>query len=193
MYNLIQIILTVLFGILTIPFVNRIERELIIADTRRWAGFKEAKSSKWFFIKLFASAPEFRSVVYYRLRNRFRILPSLFLRGQTSCCISCPQIDEGLIMIHGYSTIINCKSVGKDCTFFQNVTIGYSKGHTPTIGSNCVFCCNSVVVGNVHVGNNVIIGAGAVVTHDVPDNSIVVGNPGMIRSRKFDGKILDYV
>lgn len=39
---------------------------------------------------------------------------------------------------------------------------------------------NAVVIGNITIGNNVIIGAGAVVTKNVPDNCIVVGNPSYI-------------
>lgn len=37
-----------------------------------------------------------------------------------------------------------------------------------------------VIIGNVHIGNNVIIGAGSVVVKDVPDNAVVVGNPARI-------------
>ena len=36
------------------------------------------------------------------------------------------------------------------------------------------------LIGNVKIGNNSIVGAGAIVTHDVPDNVVVVGNPARI-------------
>lgn len=39
---------------------------------------------------------------------------------------------------------------------------------------------HSMVIGDVHVGDNAIIGAGAVVVKDVPANAIVVGNPARI-------------
>ena len=48
---------------------------------------------------------------------------------------------------------------------------------------------NAVVLGGVHIGNNVKIGAGAVVTKDIPDNCTVVGNPARIV--KKDGLKVD--
>lgn len=35
----------------------------------------------------------------------------------------------------------------------------------------------AVILGNIHIGNNVCIGANAVVTHDIPDRSVAVGVP----------------
>ena len=180
-------------SIMIVPFTNRHERELICGDTLRWAEWKETKCSKWFFFRLFAECKEFRSVIYYRLRRRFRYLPSIFLKGQNSCYISSHSTGKGLILIHGYSTSINCKSIGEKCTVFQNVTLGYSQGHIPTIGNNCVFGCGAIVLGNIRIGNNVIVGAGAVVKQDIPDNSVVTGNPCQIRPKNFNGEILDYV
>lgn len=46
-------------------------------------------------------------------------------------------------------------------------------------------CAGSIIIGNVKIGNNVMIGTGAVVTKEVPDNSVVVGVPAKIIS--FDG------
>ena len=43
---------------------------------------------------------------------------------------------------------------------------------------------NSTIVGNVKIGNNVLIAPGAFVNFDVPDNSIVIGNPGKIIERE---------
>lgn len=48
------------------------------------------------------------------------------------------------------------------------------------IGNNCWIGQNAVILKGVTVGNHCIIGANAVVTKDVPDRSIVVGNPGRI-------------
>ncbi len=46
------------------------------------------------------------------------------------------------------------------------------------IGKNCWLGANAIILPGVRLGNNVIVGAGAVVTHDFPSNSIIVGNPG---------------
>ena len=45
------------------------------------------------------------------------------------------------------------------------------------IGRNCWLGANVVVVPGVTIGDNVVVGAGSVVTHDLPDNVIAVGNP----------------
>lgn len=53
----------------------------------------------------------------------------------------------------------------------------------PIIGNNVCINANAIVVGGVRIGNNVLIAPGAFVNFDVPDNSIVIGNPGKIISR----------
>ena len=73
--------------------------------------------------------------------------------------------------------------IGNNCTIFQNVTIGsgkYSekyKTNIPIIGNNVVIYANASVIGGIKIGNNSIIGAGAIVIDDVEDNVTVVGNP----------------
>lgn len=53
------------------------------------------------------------------------------------------------------------------------------------ICNNVYICMNSIIMPNVKIGNNCIISAGSVVTDDVPDNSIVAGNPAKVVGR-FD-------
>lgn len=55
--------------------------------------------------------------------------------------------------------------------------LGYTKLGKVNIGDNVFIGINSIVLPNVTIGNNVIVGAGTVVAKDVPDNSVVVGNP----------------
>ena len=49
-----------------------------------------------------------------------------------------------------------------------------------TIGDNVHIGWNAIIMPNVHIGNNVVIGAGAVVTKDIPDNSVAVGVPAHV-------------
>lgn len=179
-------ILWTLISLLQYPLLDRNTRDVIRKDFMAWAKWKESDPSLMNFVRSFASTPEFRSVVYYRIKNRYRLLPSLFLKRQEACFINAKHAGGGLVMVHGFSSIINCRSIGNNCTVFQQVTIGYSKGGTPQIGDNCVICCGAKILGAVTIGNNVIVGAGAVVIRDIPDNSVVAGNPGRIVSRTTD-------
>lgn len=81
--------------------------------------------------------------------------------------------------------------IGDNCQMAPNVAI-YTAGHpvhpdsrnsayeygiSVTIGNNCWIGGNTVICPGVHIGDNVIIGAGSVVTKDIPDWSIAAGNP----------------
>ena len=55
--------------------------------------------------------------------------------------------------------------------------LGKTKIGRVSIGDNVFIGAESVVLPGVTIGSNVIIGANSTVTHDVPDNSVVVGNP----------------
>ena len=54
---------------------------------------------------------------------------------------------------------------------------GYEYGIEVTIGNNVWIGANCMVNPGVHIGNNVVIGSGSVVTKDIPDNVVAVGNP----------------
>lgn len=45
------------------------------------------------------------------------------------------------------------------------------------IGNNIYFGTDVIVLGGVRIGNNCIVGAGSIVTHDIPENSVAVGTP----------------
>jgi maltose O-acetyltransferase len=54
------------------------------------------------------------------------------------------------------------------------------------IGDNCWIANNVIILGGVTIGNNVVIGAGSIVTRNIPDNSLAVGNPAKV-VRKIEG------
>lgn len=95
------------------------------------------------------------------------------------------SIGGGLKFAHFSGIVIaNSVVIGENCTIHQNVTLGngFSKNNSghPVIGDNVVIFPGAVVAGNVKVGNHVLITANAVVTKDVPNNSIVGGVPAKI-------------
>ena len=97
----------------------------------------------------------------------------------------CNDIGGGLFIEHGFSTIITCKYIGTNCWINQQVTIGFSReGASPTIGNNVQIKAGAKVIGNVTIGDDVIIGANAVVTKDIPSHSIAVGVPAKVIKRR---------
>jgi serine O-acetyltransferase len=97
------------------------------------------------------------------------------------------EIGKGFKITHyGAITINKNTIIGNNVNITKGVTIGqenrgFRKG-APQIGSNVWIGPNSIVVGNIKIGNNVLIAGGGMVNFDVPDNSIVLGNPGRILS-----------
>jgi len=100
------------------------------------------------------------------------------------------KIGQGFRISHGFGIVIHPNAViGENCTIMQNCTIGNnifrSRDQVAVIGDNVSFGAGAKIVGPIIIGNNVAIGANAVVTHDIPDNSIVAGIPARI-IRKFE-------
>lgn len=95
------------------------------------------------------------------------------------------QIGAGLYIGHPYGITINEKTIiGKNVNIHKGVTIGQEnrgkrKG-TPIIGNQVWIGINAAIVGAVHIGNDVLIAPNTYVNCDVPDHSIVLGNPCVI-------------
>lgn len=94
-------------------------------------------------------------------------------------------IGKGFRLHHGYGSIIS-GTLGDNVHVNQGVTIGGNWGKIeesrtlPVIGSNVWIMAGAKVLGPITIGSNVIIGANAVVLHDVPDNVAVAGVPAKI-------------
>ncbi|WP_449432911.1 serine O-acetyltransferase [Pseudomonas putida] len=87
----------------------------------------------------------------------------------------------GGIVISGYARF------GDDCRIRNGVVVGLknvSEPIAPVFGNNVDIGAGAKVLGNIRIGNNVAIGSNAVVLVDVPDNSLAVGVPATIKSRK---------
>ena len=111
-------------------------------------------------------------------------------------CEIYPQatIGENLYIPHCVGIVVgNTAVIGDNCVIFPNVVIGarYSRnednpnGRRHAIcGNRVVFGANSSIIGDIRIGNDVTIGAGAVVTHDVPDGATVVGHNRILDKRE---------
>lgn len=95
-------------------------------------------------------------------------------------------IGGGLYFGHAFGININPNSViGKNCNIHKGVTIGQEnrgmrKG-APIIGDEVWIGVNATIVGHVHIGNDVLIAPNTYVNCDIPDHSIVFGNPCIIK------------
>ncbi len=96
---------------------------------------------------------------------------------------------------NGMGVVIHDKAViGDDCVIFQHVTIGGNgkivNGQTthgaPVLEKGVAVFCGACVLGPITIGHDSYIAANTVVTKDVPPNSLVIGNPAVIKPRTFD-------
>ena len=133
------------------------------------------------------------------------------------------HIEVGKNFFANYNcTIIDVAKVkiGDNCQMAPNVAI-YTAGHplhpvsrnsmyeygiSVTIGDNVWIGGNTVIMPGVHIGSNTVIGAGSVVTKDIPDWVVAVGNPCRVikqiteedkkyyyKDREFDLEAWEYI
>ena len=105
------------------------------------------------------------------------------------------HIGERVQFVHnGLGTVVHPKTViGNNCKIYQNVTLGgngkivngvTTKG-APVLEDNVAVFSGACVLGPITIGHDSIIGANAVITKDVPPNSLVFGNPAIVKELNF--------
>ena len=147
------------------PFLKKVFRPL---ELKYISVFRKANTSKFLPLKLFYM------LRLMRLSKRTKIQ----IPARTS-------IGEGFYIGHLGRVIIHPDvKLGKNINIGTGVTIGMEnrgkrKG-TPEISDNCWIGTNAVIVGNIKIGSDVLIAPLTYVNFDVPDHSVVIGNPGRI-------------
>lgn len=92
--------------------------------------------------------------------------------------------DAGLCIVHYGTIVVSSKAIiGENCRIHPSTSIGDYNG-APTIGKNVYIGPGAKLFGRISIGNNVAIGANAVINADIPDNVTVGGIPGKILSNK---------
>lgn len=175
---------------------------IIKADLYRYEG----RFSYPLFIRYFLFTAGFRYTVLFRKaslsHNWFsKLFWTFFLRQcMLSTGIQIPastKIGRGLYIAHFGTIVINPSAIiGSNFNIAQGCLIGSAEGKkkgAPILDDNIKMGANSIIVGGIKVGRNVLIAPNAFVNFDVPDNSIVVGNPGqIIRKEKASAKYIVY-
>ena len=97
-------------------------------------------------------------------------------------------IGKGFCVSHPYGITISSNAViGEDVSVHKGVTIGQenrgARIGSPIIGDRVWIGVQATVVGGIRIGNDVMIAPNAFVNFDVPEHSVVVGNPAVIHPR----------
>lgn len=162
------------------------------ADLFRYGGLTGFKGfiRGWFL-------PGFRYTYLLRKTIKYRkfSIPGMFYRIIKQVCAykeyqisKEAQIGGGLYLYHRGTVIIGPVKIGRNCTVGHSVTIGrsYKGGEIgrPTLADNVWIGSGAVIVGKITIGSNVLIAPNSFVNFDVPDNALVIGNPGQVKLKE---------
>jgi serine O-acetyltransferase len=143
-------------------------------------------------------SPRYTPIFIYRVSHSFHrlhIFPLSWLLSRINQLLygieiapAC-RIGPGLFLPHTYGTVIGAASIGSNATIFQGSTLGakhlvfnYLPSFRPKLGSGITVGAGSKVLGDVTIGDNVVIGANAVVLSSLPANCLAVGIPAKPRT-----------
>jgi serine O-acetyltransferase len=165
-------------------------RAVIDLDVVRWQQAKRrSERGHWALLELLTDQThEFRNLFYHRLgqagipgKVAARLL-ALVYRPESTLFLWTEEIGPGLFIQHGFATIVSARRIGANCWINQQVTIGYDSNlDLPVLEDDVVVSAGAIVVGGITVGRGAHIGAGAVVTKDVPAGMVAVGVPAKNR------------
>lgn len=158
--------------------------ELYRADMKRYGGKARLWNKRFHFYLRLAQCTKNR---FLKLYFKFRAIMigdshGVELRPDT-------KIGKGLYLGHPYGITANLDArIGENCNLHKGVTIGQenrgSRKGSPVIGNNVWIGINATVVGNITVGDDVLIAPNSYVNRDVPSHSVVIGNPCVIKPRE---------
>jgi serine O-acetyltransferase len=132
----------------------------------------------------------FHSLLYYRIANllfryKIPILPAILTRViQILYAIDIDYkatLNGGIVIVHGMGLVIGSGvKINSNVILFHGVTLGRrgvgplisDKDGYPNIEEDCIICTGAILLGNITVGKNTIIGANCLITNNVAPNSI---------------------
>lgn len=147
----------------------------------------------------------FRALLYYYRDPNFRVitLARYCLNGKNEYFRK--KFSKKLLIKYGVTISNTCKIgknfytehyngivigrdvvIGDNCLIYQQVTIGQKDNKYPVIGNNVTIYAGAKIIGDIHIGDNVVVGANSVVLESIPDNCIVAGVPAKIIRKECD-------
>jgi serine O-acetyltransferase len=128
------------------------------------------------------------SFVYRAMKLGVQILTGIDLPCEAT-------VGRHFLIEHFGGIIISGDAVfGDDCVIRNGVTVGIKRRGTPGVpvfGDRVDIGAGAVILGKILIGNDVMIGANAVVVSDIPSNSIAVGVPARVIPRRVSRKFTD--
>jgi len=124
------------------------------------------------------------SLVYHVLYKLVQVVTGIELPCEAEVGRNFVIDHFGGIVVSGFARF------GDNCRIRNGVVVGLARIDdpcAPVLGDNVDIGAGAKLLGRIRIGNNVLIGANAVVTRDVPDNSIAVGVPAVIKPRRPAG------
>lgn len=146
--------------------------------------------------------PNVKDMIFAKLEKEGCNITSLVLKEDREFLTDNEVYGKGLVLHRfsglppycrfGNNVLIQGKAVtGHNLVLGDNVVISSLAfiGGDVTIGRNTYIAPGSCIRNGLHIGENAIVGMGAVVTKDVPDNAVVVGNPAKILRYNENGRV----
>jgi serine O-acetyltransferase len=130
-------------------------------------------------------------LIYILVKRMSEIVNGISIQPQAT-------IGEGLYVGHGGSVHIGGKAVlGDNCNISQEVTIGVAgrgdKRGTPKLGDRVLVGAGAKILGAIEIGDDVAVGANAVVTKSLPDRAVAIGIPAYVISYEGSFEFVSYI
>jgi serine O-acetyltransferase len=136
------------------------------------------------------------AMLWYRLMQwsrRWRLIPMEFFANKANViCCNCiigrgAEFGPGFVLIHSTGVVINGQTRGGEHVYIEHqVTIGAERRQSPLLGNHVFIGAGAKIVGAVRIGDDVRIGANAVVISDIPDGATAVGVPARVIPRRSE-------
>ena len=171
---------------------------LVAEDLRQKAQWCYGNHSWRSLLKVLATDGTAAMILYRAMQSarRWRLVPvEMVLNKLNAVFCQCiigrgAEFGAGFVLIHSQGVVINGQVRGGERVFIEHqVTIGAERRQAPHLGNDVFIGAGAKIVGSVKVGDGARIGANAVVVHDVPAHSTVVGIPAkVVRQRSPSGQ-----